>query len=242
MMTDLARSGPIAGLIFDKDGTLFDFNATWGGWTRRILTELAQATGVDAAELGARVGYDFDAGFAADSPIIAGTLAQIVDLLVLGLPEGTALSGKPALAAFLETRAEVAEVVEVVPLAEFLNQLQLAGYRIGVMTNDTERSARAHLAAVSVVGMDVIIGADSGHGAKPDAAPLLAVARLIDVRPDRVAMVGDSRHDLAAGRAAGMVTVGVLTGPAKAADLADLADVVLSSIAELPAWLSARVC
>jgi phosphoglycolate phosphatase len=27
----------IKGIIFDKDGTLFDFNATWGAWTRGML-------------------------------------------------------------------------------------------------------------------------------------------------------------------------------------------------------------
>ncbi len=40
------------------------------------------------------------------------------------------------------------------------------------------------------------------------------------LQPARVVMVGDSRHDLVAGRAAGMRTVGVLTGPARAEDLA----------------------
>jgi phosphoglycolate phosphatase len=50
-------------------------------------------------------------------------------------------------------------------------------------------------------------------------------------------MVGDSRHDLEAGRAAGMRTVAVLTGIAGAADLAPHADVVLADIGGLPGWL-----
>ena len=66
---------------------------------------------------------------------------------------------------------------------------------------------------------------------------LLAFARAFDLDPRRVAMVGDSLHDLSAGRAAGMRTVGVLTGPARRADLAPLADVVLENIGDLPAWL-----
>ena len=51
-------------------------------------------------------------------------------------------------------------------------------------------------------------------------------------------MVGDSRHDLIAGRAAGMQTVGVLTGMAELADLAPFADVVLPDIGHLPLWLT----
>lgn len=239
-MVDLARVGAIGGLIFDKDGTLFDFDATWNGWARAVLTELADQAGVDRSALGARVGFDFDVGFAPDSPVIAGTVAEIADLLAVGLPAGFALAQRANLIAFLDARAASAAVVEVVPLAGFLQGLQADGYRVGVMTNDTEGSARAHLAAVSVAGLDAVIGADSGHGAKPEAGPLLAAAGLMGVAPARVAMVGDSRHDLAAGRAAGMVTVGVLTGPALAADLADLADVILPSIADLPAWLATR--
>jgi phosphoglycolate phosphatase len=38
-----------------------------------------------------------------------------------------------------------------------------------------------------------------------------------------------------------MVTVGVLTGIATKSDLADLADVVLTNIGDLPDWLAQRV-
>ena len=50
-------------------------------------------------------------------------------------------------------------------------------------------------------------------------------------------MVGDSRHDLISGRAAGMATVAVLTGIAGAGELAPHADVVLPDIGHLPGWL-----
>ena len=50
-------------------------------------------------------------------------------------------------------------------------------------------------------------------------------------------MVGDSTHDLLAGQAAGMRTIGVLTGPAPHDELAPHADVVLADIGKIPAWL-----
>jgi phosphoglycolate phosphatase len=50
-------------------------------------------------------------------------------------------------------------------------------------------------------------------------------------------MVGDSRHDLQAGRSAGMRTVAVLTGIATARDLEGLADVILPDIGAIPGWL-----
>ena len=52
-------------------------------------------------------------------------------------------------------------------------------------------------------------------------------------------MVGDSTHDLRAGRAAGMQTVGVLTGTSLADELWPLADAVLPDIGHLPAWVAA---
>jgi phosphoglycolate phosphatase len=52
-----------------------------------------------------------------------------------------------------------------------------------------------------------------------------------------VAYVGDTTSDMAAARTAGATAVGVTTGPAAAEDLwAAGAEVVLSSLAEFPAW------
>ena len=31
----------IRGVIFDKDGTLFDFQSTWGIWTTQVLERIA---------------------------------------------------------------------------------------------------------------------------------------------------------------------------------------------------------
>ncbi|MEY4871129.1 MAG: hypothetical protein RLZZ563_459, partial [Pseudomonadota bacterium] len=47
----------IDGVIFDKDGTLFDFRASWGAWAARLLREIADESGRDIAALGAAMGY-----------------------------------------------------------------------------------------------------------------------------------------------------------------------------------------
>ena len=120
-----------------------------------------------------------------------------------------------------------------------LDGLRAQGLRLGVMTNDTEYGARAHLTAAGVLErFDFVAGFDSGHGAKPAAEPLLAFARAVKVDPARVVMVGDSTHDLIAGRRAGMACIGVLTGTALAGDLAPHADAVLPDIGHLPGWLA----
>ncbi len=60
------------------------------------------------------------------------------------------------------------------------------------------------------------------------------------LEPETVVMVGDSTHDLLAGRRAGMRTLGVLTGTALAEELAPLADAVLPDIGHIPEWLQQR--
>ena len=224
-------------IIFDKDGTLFDFEATWGAWAGRVLAELAQRSGVSAQRLGAQIGYEFradgTAGFARSSLVIAGTLAEVVAALMPALP----MLGAQEVSDFLDAEAMRAPLVPVLPLGRLLDAL--APRHLAVMTNDSEGSARAHLRAQGVEDrFSRIIGFDSGFGAKPSPEPLRAALGGID--PARALMVGDSRHDLAAGRALGAKTVGVLTGPARAEDLADLADVILPSIAALPDWLAGR--
>ncbi|RRJ83542.1 phosphoglycolate phosphatase [Aestuariirhabdus litorea] len=49
-----------------------------------------------------------------------------------------------------------------------------------------------------------VLGGDSLPAKKPDPAPLRAVAETLGVAPERCLMVGDSRNDLLAARAAGM--------------------------------------
>ncbi|TNF23250.1 MAG: HAD family hydrolase [Rhodobacteraceae bacterium] len=228
----------IAAIAFDKDGTLFDFGATWNVWAGGVIERLAEGDAALREALAANVRYDLAARcFLPDSPVIAGTNREAAECL------GRALPHRPVaeIEAFLSESACDAPLQEAVPLAPFLTGLAGRGLRLGVVTNDSELGARAHLAAAAVDGhFDFIAGFDSGHGMKPGPGPLLAFARAMDLAPGQVVMVGDSTHDLLAGRRAGMRVIGVLTGLAGAADLAPHADAVLPDIGHLPGWLDRR--
>jgi phosphoglycolate phosphatase len=230
----------IDAILFDKDGTLFDFRRTWGGWARGVLAELAGTDDALAAALGARIGFNPRLGdasaFADDSPVIAGTADEIAAALLPALPGRSA----DDLVAMMNDHATRAALVEAVPLRDVLPALALRGLRLGLATNDAEAPARAHLATAGVLDLfSFVAGYDSGWGAKPAPGQLLAFARHTGLPPGRIAMVGDSLHDLAAGRAAGMRTIAVLTGPARRETLAPHADAVLDDIAALAAWLDA---
>ena len=226
---------PIRAILFDKDGTLFDFQRSWGAWAGRILDDLAQGDPARARAMARAMAFDPEtARFRPESPVIAGTGDEVAELLLPHLPpqEG----GLAGLSARLALAAREVPLAEAVPLGPYFDRLRAAGLRLGVATNDHEATARRHLQD-HLHRLDFIAGFDSGHGGKPAPGMLLAFARAVGVAPAQVLMVGDSRHDLIAGQAAGMARVAVLTGVAQAADLADLADAVLPDIGHLPDWL-----
>jgi len=226
----------IKGIVFDKDGTLFDFNATWGALTGKII---ATETGHDPARMAALadvMGYDLSAGvFRQGSIVIAETVSVVADAMLPLLPD----VAKSDLMIRMKDATKDAVQVEPVPLRAVLAQLRDMNLTLGVATNDAEAPALANLAHV-IDMFAFIAGFDSGFGGKPEAGQLLAFCEATDLDPADCVMVGDSLHDLHAGRAAGMACVGVLTGPAPRKELAPHADVVLNTIAELPAWIAAR--
>lgn len=223
------------GILFDKDGTLFDFNATWVAWVEALIRRWAAGDGGLAAALAEAVDFDLSArAFRPGSVVIAGTPGDVAQVVAPVL--GTAPAG---LIDRLNAESAAAPMAEATALRPLLEGLRGQGIRLGVATNDAEAPARAHLEAAGVVGLfDFIAGSDSGHGAKPAPGMCLGFAAETGLAPERIVMVGDSTHDLMAGRAAGMQTVGVLTGLAGADTLRPLADVVLPDIGHLPAWLA----
>jgi len=228
----------IRGVIFDKDGTLFDFQSTWGIWTSQVLVRIAGSDGLLLEQLARSLGYDTKTRrVLPGSVIVAGTPMEIAAVIHSQIPT----MGQSQICDWLNEEAETAPQVLVTDLHRLSAELRRIDLGLCVMTNDAEGPARAHLASVQVLELfDLVIGSDSGFGAKPQAAPLLALADKMDIPAAACIMVGDSTHDLRAGRAAGMRTVAVLTGLAEAAELAPLANAVLPDVSHLPAWISAQ--
>jgi len=226
----------VDGILFDKDGTLFDFGATWNTWAAGMIRDFAGPDEAMALRIAGELDFDLAAEtFLPQSAIIAGTNREAAEAVARAVP------GQDV--GEIENRlmyaAADAPLVPAVALGPFLDGLAGHGLHLGVMTNDTEYAARAHLAEAGVVEkFHFIAGFDSGFGAKPAPGPLLAFADAVQIDPGRVAMVGDSTHDLIAGRAAGMQTIAVLTGVAEAEELAPHADVVFPDIGHIVAWLS----
>ena len=225
----------IEALLFDKDGTLFEFAATWEAWAHAFLIRAADGDRTHAMQAGTAIGFDLKSRrFSPGSVAIAGTPMEIAEALKDVFPamsQGTILN-------LINEEATRAPQCEAVPLRSFLSQLRARGLKLGVATNDAEGPARAHLEGAGVQDLfDMVMGCDSGHGAKPAPGQQLAFANKTGLAPQQIAMVGDSLHDLIAGRAAGMITLGVLTGMASEEDLRPHANEVFPDIGHIPDWL-----
>ena len=225
----------IRGIVFDKDGTLFDFNATWGAWSRTMLHRESRGEPDVMTRLADVLGYDLAQDrFLPGSIVIAETVGVVADAILTVVPG----QDRDALIARMKAASVEVPQVEAVPLGLFIPALKAQGYVLGLATNDAEGPARRHLQVAGVHDdFAFIAGSDSGWGGKPAPGQLLAFLAQTGLAAADCVMVGDSLHDLHAGRAAGMRTLGVLTGPAPAAELAPHADAVLASIAEIPRWI-----
>ena len=230
----------IIGVLFDKDGTLVDFDETWGPTTHAIIHALAQGDpGLMRAQAEALHFSLESRRFLPSSPLIAGSSASY------GRSWGEALGRTD----FAELKREIDRLSAVESLkaltpigapAAALGALQAMGLRLGVATNDSEASARRQIAALGLdEAIEFIAGYDTGHGGKPDPGMVLAFARHLGAPPGRIAMVGDSLHDLDAARAAGALAIAVLSGPAQRSELAPRADHVVADIEALPALFAA---
>lgn len=229
----------IRAILFDKDGTLLDFEATWGPAFRAVVYELAGGDEALARRLAHAGGFDLARGTAGGGSVLgAGSTREAAEAWSPLLGDRPVAELTAALDRLFEHHG-TAHAHPVTELQGLFGRLRARGLSLGVATNDGARAAEATLARLSVrPQLDFVAGYDSGHGAKPAAGMVHAFAAATGVTPLEIAVVGDNVHDLAMGRAAGVgMTVGVLTGNATRDELARHADHVLDSIATLESVL-----
>jgi phosphoglycolate phosphatase len=228
----------VSGILFDKDGTLFDFQKTWGKWAKIFLKHISKNDTEKAIKLGRRIGYNYTTEeFLSDSIVIAGTPNDIAINIISSLPKWNITE----LTDYMNEVAKSAEIMAAVPLKPLLLKLRSEQLKLGVATNDGSVPAIAHLKSAEIFDFfDFIVGSDSGYGFKPNPGMQIEFCKRFQLKPETVLMVGDSTHDLIAGRSANMICVGVLTGIAEESELIRYADVILNDIAEIPKFLSEK--
>jgi phosphoglycolate phosphatase len=117
---------------------------------------------------------------------------------------------------------------------EGLNYLVSAGFRLGSVTNKAERFTLPLLKALGIIDFfEIVVSGDTLPRKKPDPMPLLHAAQRLAVSPDDALMLGDSRSDVKAARAAGFQVVCVSYGYNHGEDIRDYApDAGIDSMVE----------
>jgi len=94
-----------------------------------------------------------------------------------------------------------------------LKILKAQGYRLALVTNKPFALIKPILAHLELTGLfSIVLGGDSLAKRKPDALPLLHVCQELQVRVEQCVMVGDSKNDILAAKAANMQSIGLTYG------------------------------
>ena len=231
----------IGGILFDKDGTLIDFVATWVPAYVTAAERIAELAGAPAlaAVMLERTGYDRVSGHIDSASLLAGgTNAELLAIWTEVLGDAVPDDLETIL---LEIFAEFSTsgFVQTADLAALFGLLRHHGYRLGIATNDETEVAHETARATGIDHLvDFVAGADAGHGGKPGPGMMHAFCEAVGLSPTEVILVGDTPTDALTGRNAGLhAVIGVRTGAAGHDILHAHFDVVIDTVADLPALL-----
>jgi phosphoglycolate phosphatase-like HAD superfamily hydrolase len=226
-------------VVFDKDGTLLDFHAMWGGWAIELGHRLNGATRRPVAgDVFATIGFDPTTGRARPgAPLAVATMSEIRELIAAVIRRWCPSVGaaRQAVETAWFTPDPVTTAIPIGDLPGLFGALLDSARSVAVATTDDRAPTDATLRALGVRDfVSAIACGDDGIGVKPDPRMLLGLCEATGIPPDRTAVVGDTLADLRMARSAGArMAIGVLSGIDDATTLGPAADLLLPSIADL---------
>ncbi len=227
----------IRGVLFDKDGTLIESNATWVPIYKTFLAEAFKAGPSEVNALMAMAGYDVASDrFVPGGILAAGTTKQAMEIWWPDL-DAAGIQEKCALLDHDYAPLATDMMKPLMPLIPIFDELHLLGLELGIATNDSFRSATNHMHRLGVHDYFVdVIAADNVAIPKPSGQMIARFAETTGLHPSEIAMVGDNTHDMEEAHNGGAgLAIAVLSGNARREDIAHLAHYVLDSVADLPA-------
>ncbi len=239
-------------LVFDKDGVLLCLTATWlpiiEAVAAHTISRLPEGnTYITVDDLLASIGVDSASGKIDPAGVFArGSFAVIQSVwqkkLPATVPNLHSDRGYQAEIEALTLKLVRGNSVAKGDIKTPLANLYAAGFRLALLTNDSEASARQNLSDLGVDKLfSTVVGADSGHGVKPNSGGLLYCCAANCVDRSQALMIGDTYADYGAAVNAGVADfICIANDVGSRPDLAINPDNVIPDLAALPELLSRR--
>lgn len=207
----------IKAILFDKDGTLIEFERTWFPIVSRVLDGMRRDFGLprEIVTLVARASGIGPRGFLRESLVQSATTSDLVAYWAGFLQDrGFPVPEKSLAELFREasTRQDLGPYL-VAGVQSFLARLLAKGFRLGIATSDSRASTIHGLSQAGILDSFDFIAADGdGLPAKPDPGAALEFRRRFDLPEDGLAIIGDSYGDMVFARRSGSRFIGMRTG------------------------------
>ena len=231
----------IDGIVFDKDGTLIDFHATWGPILRKAIADLVEPFDnkqVITENVFNTLGVDPVSLRSFDGPYSITTFDKIYTVVATVLYQHGMKwtdAEQRVLTIFkkaAETPPSLEQLSPTTDLPEFFNSLEASGINVGVATADNRHGTLDTLEKLecNFDSLFIACGDDQGLPSKPDPDLLHQIADSWSTDTKRIAMVGDTVGDVYMAQQAGAISIGVLTGAGTTEMLNPYTHAVLDSI------------
>ena len=223
-------------IIFDKDGTLIDFDAMWGNWTLLLADRMKASMNLDIRQaLCARYGYDLvRCKILPDGKLTCTPMWRLHELMV-EVVESLGLS--PAEASQAVDKAwcvpdPVSLAKPFTDLQKLFTNIHKLGIKIAIATTDDRHPTEAMLEAFGVRKLvSALVCADDGVQAKPAPHMVLTLCERMKIDPGKTIVIGDTVADLQMARLANAgYIIGVLSSVGSLPNLTPLADILIDTI------------
>ena len=215
----------------------------WLGWCREVIRNMSANDPASAIEKCLSAwGVDLALGSIEPGGCLAiGSTGDLQQSLALKLKEENICAAEAeevVLSAMRRAYCSVEERKLIQPIEgipETIVELHRRGYQLAVVTTDDAAKAEDNLREIGLIQyFAVVLGCDRVARCKPAPDLVLEACRMLNIRPDQTAVIGDTVADLQMGRAAGTAcNIGVASGVTAPESLVVHADLVLESAAEL---------
>ena len=219
-------------ILFDKDGTLIEFDSSWEKIGVRLVDKLLDTFPVHDKEAAHRQLGIIDDKVVPDSIMGSGSLAEVIKSFDDVTGQDTSDWTRDTSQELVDTREPDNKWIEGVQ--DTIQELRNEGYRIGIVTGDTKKGVDHFLEETNTRHLfDLVISTETHAEEKPHPKVLDPLFNAYDVLPNQVAIIGDTPNDMKTAINAKLgLGIGVLTGVAKREELYE-ADVIIDSAKDI---------